>query len=104
MCACVVCTCVQACVCVCVCACMCVTCYVASCLKVSVTVVCWHCRSFSPSGPCEGIHTRKSKSVLFEAEPDIWMALVCGGGHVHVGVGVGWVSCVSMSVVCLSRR
>ena len=47
-------------------------------------------RSFNPSGPCEGIHTRKSRTVLFEAETDIWMALVCAAGHGYVLVGWVW--------------
>ena len=33
-------------------------------------------RSFSPSKPCEAVHTLKTRQVLLEAEPDIWMSMV----------------------------
>ena len=33
-------------------------------------------RSFDPSGPCEALHTKKSKQVFIEVEPDYWMTLV----------------------------
>lgn len=33
-------------------------------------------RSFSPSKPCEAIHTLKTRQVLLEPEPDIWMTMV----------------------------
>ena len=33
-------------------------------------------KSFSPSKPCEAVHTLKTRQVLLEAEPDIWMSMV----------------------------
>lgn len=33
-------------------------------------------KSFSPGKPCEAIHTLKTRQVLLEAEPDIWMSMV----------------------------
>ena len=33
-------------------------------------------RTFSPSKPCEAVHTLKTRQVLLEAEPDIWMSMV----------------------------
>jgi len=33
-------------------------------------------KSFSPSKPCEAVHTLKTRQVLLEAEADIWMSMV----------------------------
>ena len=33
-------------------------------------------KSFSPGKPCEAVHTLKTRQVLLEAEPDIWMSMV----------------------------
>ena len=41
-------------------------------------------RSFSPTKPCEAVHTLKTRQVLLEAEPDIWMSMVILHQRVYI--------------------
>jgi hypothetical protein len=50
------------------------------------TAVVSFAQSFDPSGPCEALHTKKSKQVFIEVEPDYWMTLSVLVPHAAVDI------------------
>ncbi|PKY41435.1 hypothetical protein RhiirA4_539586 [Rhizophagus irregularis] len=41
-----------------------------------------YCRVFSPSKPCENVHTQKNRLAFYEPEPDYWIHISIELGHV----------------------
>lgn len=60
-------------------------CYILQ-LQPNVALILESIRTFSPTTPCEAVHTRKHRVILHEAEPGYWMLLVLEKYmHRHMG-------------------